>query len=615
MISTTETVLEVKNLTVHLGRDNAGKNILDAVDIRVGREQVVGVIGESGSGKSVLCQALVDTLPGPLTVTEGEILFEGQDIRVLSAKQLQEVRGNRIGYIGSNPFSALDPTMTVGSQLVEKLQVKIPGTGSREARDRVISLLEAVRIPDATLRINEFPHQYSGGMIQRAMIVDALLTEPDLVIADNVTLPLDVTVAAQILRLFHDLRKRVNASFVFVSSSLPVVSDVADELYVLQNGRIIENGKASEVIGNPTSAYTQHLVRSLPKIWTLAPEERHRGLVDSQKQMGEILTLEGVAKTYQTRDRNSFFGRNNVRAVREVTFSTSRGESFGLVGESGCGKSTLSRLMTWLEKPDEGKITFLGRDIQKLSRKEQFELRRRFQLLLQDPYNSIPPHYTIGRTITEPLLIHENISASEARTRGLSVMREVGLPTHYYDELPGPLSAGERQRVNIARALILEPDLMIFDETLTSLDHGQQESILALLETAQRKHDLTYIYISHDLGMVRRACDRVAVMYLGEIVELGDTEQIFKAPTHPYTRALLSALSTLEEKPFDETACLVDGEPPSPINLPEGCSFANRCPSAMDICRKVNPPVTVFNESSVRRCHLQLPDTDSRIAV
>ena len=600
-------LLKVENLSVAPRSGLTARKLLTGIEFHLPERHVMGIIGESGSGKTLLSLALINSLPQSLSITQGRVLFRGQDIVNSIENKVVNIRGRQIGYIGANPYSALDPTMSVGIQLVEKLRTIKEGISKNEAKDRVVSLLEAVHIPDPLLRFEEFPYQYSGGMIQRAMIVDALLSDPDLIIADNVTLPLDVTIAAQIISLFNELREKFHAAFIFISSSLPMVCEIADMICVLAGGIIVERAKPEQLIRDPQAEYTRNLINHLPKIWRRS--ETRPFLLRDKKQFPvkeSIISIRNVHKTYRTPIHNSFFRYNDVRAVRGVSFDVFKGEIFGLVGESGCGKSTLSRLLTWLEDVDSGEIDLFGKQVRSLNRNERFSLRSRFQLLLQDPYNSIPPHLTVGRTIIDPLFIHEKLSRKKARKKAEAAIEEVGLNPRLFEELPGNLSAGERQRVNIARALVLEPEIMILDETLTSLDHGEQNELLGLFGELQKNYNFTYILISHDLAMVRRACDRVAVMYLGEIVELGQTEHIFEFPTHPYTRALLSALATLEDKPFRKEDCLLDGEPPSPINLPSGCSFANRCPHAFERCHVENPNLIPTTMGGMRACHMDI---------
>jgi peptide/nickel transport system ATP-binding protein len=295
-------------------------------------------------------------------------------------------------------------------------------------------------------------------------------------------------------------------------------------------------------------------------------------------------------KSYRVADPSRFFGHNTVEAVRGVSFEVRAGENFGIVGESGCGKSTLSRLLSFVEEPDRGQIFFEGKDIAGLNRKRMLDLRHNFQLILQDPYNALPPHMTVGRTIGDALRIHGEGGERQIREKVLAVMDEVGLPADLYDSLLPGLSAGQRQRINLARAMILKPRLLILDETLSSLDQVEQTRLLDLFERLQAAHGLTYIFISHDLAMVRRVCTRIAVMYLGRIVELADNHTVFFNPGHPYTRALLSAVPAIEPRRYDARECLLEGEPPSPINIPPGCSFRPRCPLAFDRCAKEDPP-------------------------
>jgi peptide/nickel transport system ATP-binding protein len=574
-------VLEVRGLSIDLDRRGQTRRVLSDIAFSLQRRQVLGIIGESGAGKSVLARALAGSIPPPLRRADGVVRYRGSDLLRMAPAEIQKLRGRKIGYIGADPGNSFDPTLPVGEQLVEKCQTVRPGCGRKEAVDRVMALLNAVRIPSAHVRFHEFPFQYSGGMLQRAMIVDALVADPEVVIADNITQPLDVTIAAQIVRL---LREQFETAIIYIANSLAVACEVADQVAVLSSGRLVDRGTGESLVSSPRHAYTRELVDRIPRIW----EGVGRTIATARR--GEIvLSVRGVTKTYFGSDRNRLFGRQAIQAVRGVDFDVHAGENFGLVGESGCGKSTLSRLLSWIEPPDRGEIWFEGRNLREMSGAEILAMRRRFQLLLQDPYNSMPPHLPVGRTIDEPLRIHERLGRKARRERVLEVMNEVGLTPHDYERMPIGMSAGQMQRVNIARALVLSPRLLILDETLSSLDQMEQARLLGLFEQLQARHRLTYLYISHDLAMVRRACNRVAVMYLGKIVELADNETVFVNPAHPYTRALLSAVATLERKPFRTSECLLDGEPPSPINIPAGCSFAARCPFAYETCERVEP--------------------------
>lgn len=591
-----EPLLSVENLSISLG--SGARKLLSDVTFKVEPKSVLGIIGESGSGKTLLSRALVNWVRPPLQVTSGKVIYQGRNLLALPETEMARLRGREIAYIGANPTTALDPTVPVGHQIEEKLRTIEPGLSRQEARKRVIDLLDAVRIPSARSRFDEYPFQFSGGMMQRAMIVDALVSNPKLLVADNITQPLDVTVAAQILRLLRDLQRDFGTSVVFVSSSFGTIVDIADAVVVLDKGAIVEAQDTGRIQSDPAHPYTKELLAKVPRLW------HDVGAVPAVNAEPVVLGVRDVTKTYEVKDRASLFKKNRVQAVRGVSFEVRRGESLGLIGESGCGKSTLSRLLSSLEPPDRGAIEVNGVDVATLRGEALLSMRRRFQLLLQDPYNSIPSHVSIGVTIAEPLRIHGLASGHGLRERVCAVMQEVGLSPDLYDALPVGLSAGQRQRVNIARAMVLEPSVLILDETLSALDQVEQAKLLDLFDSLQRKHGITYLYISHDLAMVRRACARIAVMYLGKIVEIGDNETIFDRPAHPYTRTLLSSVSTVEAKPFLPQDYLLEGEPPDPIHIPEGCSFRSRCPFVIDTCRTVEPALSAKAGGSAAACHL-----------
>lgn len=594
-----ENLLSLRDFSVEYVRGDDRRRVLDGINIEVARDRVLGILGESGSGKTTLAKAMVGWVSEPLRVAGGEVLYRGRDLR---DKRVQREVRSKIGFIGADPGNAFDPTLPVGNQIAEKLRAVRPGIGNAEAQRRVVELLDAVRIPSAKSRYSEFPNQYSGGMLQRAVIVDALIAEPELLICDNMIQSLDVTVAAQIVRLLRELHGRISAGIVFISTSVPSVAEVADETLVLAGGRVVERGESDEIARSPKSAITRELVARTPRIWT---GEEAAGEPDHNHER-PILQVQDVSKTYLKKDRRTFFGYQHVQAVRGVSFDVFRGDNFGLVGESGCGKSTLSRLLSWVEEPDRGSILFEGRDISTMNGRERLAMRNGFQLLLQDPYNCLPPHLPVGRSIGLGLEVH-GVGRKEIASRVRDVMREVGLSLDDLHSLPVGMSAGQRQRVNIARALVLEPRLVILDETLSALDPVEQSRLLNLFEQLQARHGLTYLFISHDLAMVRRVCTRIAVMYLGKMVEVADTRGTFYDPGHPYTRALLSAVPTLDANPYKPEECLLDGEPPNPIDLPPGCSFAGRCPLAVDICRTTEPVLGVRKPGRFAACHLATP--------
>ncbi|ANF59325.1 ABC transporter ATP-binding protein [Halotalea alkalilenta] len=599
---TGDSLLSVQNLCVDLNTSAGRTAILRDISFEIATRQIVGVIGESGSGKTVLARTLASWLSPPLGVSAGRILFQGRDL-VADPGLAKRLSGREIAYVGGNPAGALDPTMTVGAQIVEKLRAVRPGISVTDARKRAIELLSAVRIPAARQRFHEYPFQYSGGMMQRAMIVDALISDPALLIADNITQPLDVTIAAQILKLLRELANEFDTGVLFVCSSLPVACDASDRVMVLHEGQVVEQQPPTALIHQPRHAYTQGLIAELPRLWDETTTPPMHG--DTRQP---IMSVRGVSRSYSVRKPGGL-GKVQVQAVRQVDFDVYAGDNFGVVGESGCGKSSLMRLLTGLEQPDSGEVLFEGTNVSTSSSAELRRLRRRFQLVLQDPYGSLPPQSTIGAILEEPLKIHRIGTARERRARAAEVMNEVGLSPSLYHELPTGLSAGQRQRVNVARAMILEPRLLIMDETLSALDQTEQGKMLNLFERLQAQHGFTYIFISHDLAMVRRVCSRIAVMYLGETVEVAPNRKLFFDPAHPYSRALLSAAPTLEQRRYRPEECLLEGEPPSPIELPPGCSFANRCPHAFDRCRLESPRLSSSGDGALSACFLHQPSS------
>ncbi|MEX3010493.1 dipeptide ABC transporter ATP-binding protein [Hoeflea sp. TYP-13] len=597
MMAGEETVLKVKNLSVGLENDPT-QTILDDICFELDSGTVLGLIGEAGAGKTVLARAIVRGLAEPLTCTGGEIQYKGQNILTLPERDLARIRGNEFGYIGSNPAGALDPTVPVGAQIVEKLLSVSPGMSRKTATARVLEVLRSVRIPSPEVRFHEYPFQFSGGMMQRVMIVDALVTNPAVLIADNITQALDVTVAAQIIRLIQDLRDQFSTAILFISSSLPVVETIADEVMVLQQGKVVEKATPKSLIEDPAHDYTKSLLARLPRIWG----DDISGPIATESPT--LMSVEDVQHTYYVHKKGTFRGVNAVRAVRGITLDIREGENIGIVGESGCGKSTLTRLLAWLEAPEMGTIKFAGQDLATLNRPELTRLRQSFQLLLQDPYSSLPSSMPVGRIIAEPLLIHGICKRSEIHDRVLTAMNEVGLDPSLENQLTVGLSAGQRQRINIARALVLEPKLMILDETLSALDQVEQSRLFELFDRLQKIHGFTYIFISHDMALVRKVCHRVAVMYLGRVVELADNNKLFDNPVHPYSRALLSAVPTLDDHPFKSKDHLLEGEPPSPVHIPPGCSFRSRCPKALDICKSLDPEAKMLADGGQASCHL-----------
>ena len=572
-------LLSVENLTL---KDKfSSKELLKKITFDLQEKEILGIIGESGSGKTLLSQAIVNWLPENLQITNGSINFLGRNINHLNENELErDIRGQQIAYIGPNAINSLDPTYPVGYQLLEKaISVDKKNTSKKILKEKVIDLLDDVLIPSPQKRFHEYPSQFSGGMMQRAMIVDALLSSPKLLVADNITMPLDVTVAAQIIKLIKTLRDKFETTIIFSSSSLPVVNEVADNIIVIKNGSLEEKNTSNNILSNPKSDHTKNLIQKTPKIWS---EKTNFNDNDGNP----IISIKNFSKSYRVRDKNKFNSFYEVKAVRDFSIDVYEGENLGIIGESGCGKSTLSRLITLLEKSDSGKIFFQGEDLTGLTKDKLKNFRQSLQLILQDPYNSLPSRQTIGRIISEGLLIHTTLSKSQIKEKVLSTMQEVGISPDDYNNLLVGKSGSFRQRVSIARALILEPKVIILDETLSSLDQNEQEKLLNLFNQIQIKRKLTYIFISHDLAMVRKSCNRIAVMYMGRTVELAKNEILFNHCGHPYTRTLLCTIPTLDQNPYDKKIYLMDGEPPDPTEIDNGCSFRSRCPHPTHECKE-----------------------------
>ena len=572
-------LLSVENLSL---KDlSTGNDVLKNISFQLNEKEILGVVGESGSGKTLLSQAIVNWLPENLEISSGEINFLDKKINLLSESELEkEIRGKEIAYIGPNAINSLDPTYSVGHQLLEKaISIDRDNTSKNTLKEKVISLLDDVLIPSPEKRFYEYPSQYSGGMMQRAMIVDALLSSPKLLVADNITMPLDVTIGAQIIKLIRILREKFNTTIIFSSSSLPVVREIADNLIIIKNGSVEEKNNVNKIITNPGSEYTKELINKTPKIWS-------ENISFQEIESKTIISIKNISKSYKVRDKNKFNSFYDVKAVRDFSIDVYEGENLGIIGESGCGKSTLSRLISLLEKSDSGTISFNGEDLTDLNKNKIKNFRQSLQLILQDPYNSLPSRQTIGRIISEGLFIHSNLNKKEIKEKVLFTMEEVGLDKEEYNKLLVGKSGGFRQRVSIARALILEPKVIILDETLSSLDQNEQNKLLSLFKQIQQKRNLTYIFISHDLAMVRKSCNRIAVMYMGRTVELAKNDTLFNNSRHPYTRTLLCTIPTLDKNPYDKKLYLMDGEPPDPTEVGKGCSFSSRCPNPTHECKE-----------------------------
>ena len=531
-MTATAPLLEVADLSVAFGPSEVVRGL--SFTVRPG--ETVALVGESGSGKSVTCLAVMGLLPRrDARITGGRALFDGRDLLRLPDRDLRAIRGDRIGMVFQEPMTSLNPVVTIGLQLTEALAAH-RGLGRRAARQRAAEMLELVGLDAPERRLGQYPHELSGGMRQRVMLAMAMLLEPALLIADEPTTALDVTVQAQILALMRDLQRRFGTSLLLVSHDMGVVAGMADRVLVLRHGRLVENGESAALFAAPSAPYTRELLAAVPRIDTPSPAR------PTPSHREPILRLDGVAKRFG-QGRRWWPGRDHaVRAVDGVALSIGIGETLALVGESGSGKSTLGRLVARLEEPDAGRIEVAGQDITRARGASLRRARRAVQMVFQDPYASLDPRFTIGATLTEPMTIHGLAQGRDAGDRAAALLRRVGLPPEALRRYPHQFSGGQRQRIAIARALAAEPRLVVADEPTSALDVSVQAQVLGLLEDLQAELGLSFLFISHDLAVVRRVSHRIAVMRAGRILELAPADRLFAQPLHPYTRALLAAV-------------------------------------------------------------------------
>ncbi len=669
----TAPLLSVRDLHIHFVTSRGVVRAVEGISYDVNPGEVVAIVGESGCGKSVSALSIMRLLSKPAgRVAGGEILFEGRDLLALSEAEMREIRGEEISMIFQEPMTSLNPVLTIGFQLTETLFMHRQ-ISKEDARARAIELLQLVGIPDPERRLDQYPHQFSGGMRQRVMIAIGLACDPKLIIADEPTTALDVTIQAQILQLMKDLSRRLGIAMIVITHNLGVVARYADRVNVMYAGKMIETGTADDIFARPRHPYTLGLLRSVPRLdkprshkletieglppnllspppgCRFAPRcrasigrcteivppllEIERDHFTACIRAGELaekgpdaiglgmpeavahvrkhvdrsrplLKLDGL-KTYFEVSRGLGFGkRGTVRAVDDVSFEVFAGETLGLVGESGCGKTTIGRSILRLEDATDGRIFFDGAEMTHAKGEALKKIRRKVQVIFQDPFSSLNPRMTVGDIITEPILVYGlRPSRKAARERTAELLTAVGLYDYMADRYPHELSGGQRQRVGIARALALEPEFIVCDEPVSALDVSIQAQIINILENLQEELNLTYLFIAHDLAVVRHISDRVAVMYLGRVMELADRDALYDDPLHPYTKALLDAV------PIPDPALesrreykVLGGEVPSPLNPPQGCVFNTRCPLASEECRQEVPKLREVKKNHYAAC-------------
>ena len=673
-------LLEIEDLHTHIVLREGTVRAVDGVSLYVDPGETLGIVGESGSGKTMTALSIMDLLPVGGHIADGSIHLDGRQISGLSDEQMRNIRGNEIGMIFQDPLTSLNPTMTVGRQIAEAVQLHRE-VSREQAMDRAAEVLGLVGLPRPKERLDEYPHQFSGGMRQRVMIAMALACEPKLLIADEPTTALDVTIQKQILELIDGLRQRLGMSVILVTHDLGVIAGRADRVAVMYAGRIAETTSTTTLFANPRHPYTEALFHALPdkaaetreRLYSIpgappdlihppqgcrfAPRCRYaqahcreeepqlRGETVGHtfacfypvgeterggqrapaaaaaaarteapaehfaKVPGEVvLATKDLVKDFPVTSGILQRRVGSVSAVAGVSFDIRHGETFGLVGESGCGKTTIGRLMVGLEKATAGTISFGSVDLAGVSGREYRRLRRKIQYMFQDSYASLDPRMRAGSILREPMVV-QGIGSRREQERSVTEMLEnVGLPGSSVERYPHEFSGGQRQRLGFARALMLRPELIVADEPVSALDVSIQAQVLNMMSALQRDLGLTYLFISHDLAVVRYLSNHIGVMYLGKLVEVGPAEEVYLTPAHPYTRGLIDSAPVAD--PVAEKAKVkagVTGELPSAINPPSGCRFRTRCPFAQEVCAEVEPPLRPFSEQGhMAACHFPL---------
>ena len=682
-----DTLLEVRGLDVTYHTNKGKLTALHDVSFEVRPKEIIGIVGETGCGKSTVAASVMRLLPPNGEITSGKILFKGTDLVQENDEVLRRLRGRELAMIFQDPMSSLNPVFTIGAQMldIQRAHSGENGRGRKNLLARAVAMLEQVGIPDAGERVHHYPDQFSGGMRQRIMIAMALLSQPELLIADEPTASLDVTLEAQILELIKDLRRKFNTAVMYISHNLGVIAQLCDHVMVMYAGRVVEARPVYELFADPRHPYTQALLGAVPSrrhsgerlatipgtvpsLFALPPgckfsdrcpearpvcqtieprylalasgyvrchifdsasgyseqvSQRNLALVDDSREQSlqiaghesspksppgseTLIQLNGVSTFFSDRLNiiEQLVGKKKsvVRAVDEVNLDIQQGEVIGVVGESGSGKTTLGRTILRLIQPTGGQIQYGGQDVSQVNREDMRRLRVNMQMIFQDPYSSLSPRLRVSYLLREPYMIHRIPVEQQYSVSQLLDM--VGMAKEQSNKYAHELSGGQARRVGIARALALNPDFIVADEPTSGLDVSVAASILNLMKDLADQLDLTYLIITHDLNVVGYISDRVAVMYMGKLVEVGATAQLFEQPYHPYTLALLSAISepdpTLRQR---EERLLLSGEIPSPKNPPPGCRFHTRCPFADDRCRQEVPPLKTVSAGRQVACH------------
>ncbi|MBD0823418.1 ABC transporter ATP-binding protein [Aestuariibaculum marinum] len=550
-------ILNIKDLTIAFGKNEVIHNI----SYELFENEILGIVGESGSGKSVSSLAILGLLPKNISkITSGQILFNNEDLTTLSSKALQQIRGKKIAMIFQEPMSSLNPSMTCGKQ-VQEILLQHTNLSKQEAKAETITLFEKVKLPNPSRVYNAYPHEISGGQKQRVMIAMAISCKPDVLIADEPTTALDVTVQKEIIKLLKDLQIETKMSVIFITHDLSLISEIADRVLVMYKGDIVEQGNAHTIFHNPQHTYTKALINARPSLDTrlkvlptikdyLDGTTKHTIITtEDRKQKHEIIygkppLLEVVNVEKEYFSKSGWFSKpSTFKAVNDVSFKLYEGETLGLVGESGCGKSTLGNAILQLDKATAGQILYKGTDITKLSNKAIKTLRKEIQIIFQDPYSSLNPRIPVGEAIMEPMQVHKLYNSNkERKAKVIDILERVGLSEDYFNRYPHEFSGGQRQRIGIARTIALQPKLIVCDESVSALDISVQAQVLNLLNELKESFGFTYIFISHDLAVVKYMSDQLLVMNQGKIEELGDADTIYSTPNSAYTKKLIKAI-------------------------------------------------------------------------
>jgi oligopeptide/dipeptide ABC transporter ATP-binding protein len=672
--------LEVTNLTTHIELSRSTVQAVGNVDVAIDRGETMGLVGESGCGKSMLGLSILGLLPSGGKIIEGSVKLEGRELVGLTDKELQKLRGNDVSMIFQDSLSSLNPTKKIGEQVAEPVRLH-RGASRREARDRAFEVLQLVGLPRPKERLEQYPHQLSGGLRQRVMIAVALACEPKVLLADEPTTALDVTIQSQILELLDDLEERLGMATLLVTHDMGVVAGRTNRISVMYAGRIVESASTEEIFGGMRHPYTQALLGSIPRLdqdnrkpllsirglppdltdpplgcrfaprcpratdqcraeepplkgngaghlfacWhpVDGPAERPKVFVQGTSDSiaapstnGHLLEIADVVREYPV-TAGAILQRkvNSVKAVSGVSLHVDAGEALGLVGESGCGKTTLGKLIVGVERPDAGRIVLAGREIFRMRGSSLRRARRDLQMMFQDPYASLDPRMRVQSILREPLVIQKVGSRKERDQKIRQLLDEVGLPHNALERYPHEFSGGQRQRIALARVLMLEPKVIVADEPVSALDVSIRSQVLNLMKRLQADHKRASVVISHDLAVVKYLADRIAVMYLGKVVELGTGEDIYRRPVHPYTEALIKTIPVPD--PAAERAKTdagIRGELPSPIYVPSGCRFRTRCPRARDLCAVEEPLLRRFGPTQQAACHFPLREPDAAVA-